>query len=615
MIKKSTRNFIIIFMVVTLAATFELMFIDFLAPLESKLSDKLMREYHSESQADKDIVIIDIDEYSIGKMSSVVGRFPWPRSVYAELIEALELQKAKAIVFDIIFSEPDLERPDADQYFIETAVKSPISYFPYIRGKQSKDREAIPLKEFGPQLGFSLVDENNSNVRSTLLLPFENISLTGRIGTINYSHDEDGVGRRYEVFNSVGGWHLPSLPAKVVSSLDKAIPNSKDILLNWRGPYPSYTHVSFYDFYEDISRVNKQRSMDEFKNKIVIIGVTAAGLHDLRVSPMSSLHPGVEIIATAIDNLKNNNSLVEVPALTKLLMTAFLMLIVLGVFKSHKHAVQRAGILVIFLSALLLAVNYYALGIDMLFSLLRAQVFLWVFFFTLALYEYYQERYKKQKSIALFSRFLDSRVVSKLVQQEQTLEGLRKGETRHITVLFSDICGFTPLSEKHSAETIVSLLNQYFSKQVDVVFKHEGTLDKFIGDAIMAFWGAPEDDENQTVKAVAAALDMIDAVKVFREECSEIVDDFDIGIGIHTGDAVVGLIGSDNRLDYTAIGDTVNIASRVEGKTRGVANILVTEDVVANCGNQFDFVDRGYYTLKGKSEDIHLFEPKRLNIK
>lgn len=613
MFKQSARHHILIFLAVVVAATVEFVFVDLLLPLERKFSDKLVREYYSVPVADKDIVIIDIDEYSIGQMSSIVGRYPWPRSVYAEVIESLQQQQAKAVVFDILLTEPDLERPDADQYFIDTAVNSPITYFPYIRGTESDSEQAIPLNQFGSQLGFKLVNKAKSDVKATLLLPFENIALSGRIGTINYNRDEDGVGRRYDIYYPLGGWQLPSLPARVASSLGYPVPGKRSILLNWRGPYPAFQRVSFYDLYEDISRQNKKRPVNEFKDKIVVLGVTAAGLHDLRVTPISSLHPGVEIVATAIDNLKNNNYLTEVPIVTRLIITVVLTGLVLMIFIQQKQSIRRAGILLIILSFTLVAINYYALITDTLFSLLRVQIFLWLFFLLAGIYEYYQERRKKQQSIAMFSRFLDGRVVQHLVQQEQALDGLRKGETRQITVLFSDICGFTPLSEKHSAETIVSLLNQYFSKQVEVVFRHGGTLDKFIGDAIMAFWGAPVDDDRQTIRAVAAALDMIDALHEFREECGEIVKDFDIGIGIHTGDAVVGLIGSDNRLDYTAIGDTVNLASRVEGKTRGVANILVTEDVKQICGQEFDFIDKGYYKVKGKSAEVRLYEPKRIN--
>jgi Adenylate cyclase, family 3 (some proteins contain HAMP domain) len=159
----------------------------------------------------------------------------------------------------------------------------------------------------------------------------------------------------------------------------------------------------------------------------------------------------------------------------------------------------------------------------------------------------------------------------------------------------------------------VDLLNRYFSRQVEVVFRHGGTLDKFIGDAIMAFWGAPAADDQQAEHAVACALEMVDTLLAFKQELGELGQTFDVGIGIHTGPAVVGFIGSEQRQDYTAIGDTVNLSSRIEGQTKGVARILVSSDTVVRCGNAFDFIDHGSYKVKGRTQEVQLFEPRRKN--
>jgi len=157
----------------------------------------------------------------------------------------------------------------------------------------------------------------------------------------------------------------------------------------------------------------------------------------------------------------------------------------------------------------------------------------------------------------------------------------------------------------------VDILNRYFSKQVAVLFRHQGTLDKFIGDAIMAVWGAPVDDPDHAKHAVAAALEMADTLLAFRDELGESGVNFDVGIGVHSGPAVVGLIGSDARREYTAIGDTVNLASRIEGLTKGVARILVSEDTRRMCGDAFEFIDRGAFKVKGRAQDVRLYEPKR----
>jgi adenylate cyclase len=203
-------------------------------------------------------------------------------------------------------------------------------------------------------------------------------------------------------------------------------------------------------------------------------------------------------------------------------------------------------------------------------------------------------------------------VVSGLVETGE-LSREQKPQAREITILFSDIRGFTTLSETRSPEAVVALLNRYFSRQVDVVFRHGGTLDKFIGDAIMAFWNAPGDVPDHADRAVATALEMCRQLDEFRAELLEAepeLGDFDVGIGLHTGPAVVGFLGSDTRMEYTAIGDTVNLGSRIEGTTKGVARVLVSESTRAACDpGRFRFEHRGQFHVKGREKPVDLYEP------
>jgi adenylate cyclase len=175
-----------------------------------------------------------------------------------------------------------------------------------------------------------------------------------------------------------------------------------------------------------------------------------------------------------------------------------------------------------------------------------------------------QEHLERRQAITLFSRFVDPKVVDKLIK-DKTLDIEKSSQQATLTVLFSDIRGFTTLSEQRSATQIVTLLNEYFARQLKIIFKHQGTLDKFIGDCIMEFFGAPVDNPTQALDAVNAALAMADELLAFRKTLPKALQSFDVGIGIHTGPAVVGMIGAQQRVDYTAIGDTVNLASRIEG--------------------------------------------------
>ena len=166
------------------------------------------------------------------------------------------------------------------------------------------------------------------------------------------------------------------------------------------------------------------------------------------------------------------------------------------------------------------------------------------------------------------------------------------------------------MSEEQPPQAIVDLLNRYFAHQVEVIYHHQGTLDKYMGDGIMAFWGAPTDQPKHALGAVMAARDMVVALEAFRKELGEAGEGFDIGIGIHTGEAVVGFIGSpEHRQDYTVIGDTVNTASRIEGQTRGLCRVLVSAATRKACGSELEFRDRGSAKLKGRTKEVRLYEP------
>ena len=555
-------------------------------------------------QSDR-VVIVDIDQKSLEELNDEAGSWPWPRSVHGELIEQIARQHPQAIAFDILFNEPDIFRPEHDEAFAEAVARHPQVW---LAMTLNSDGLGAVLSELPPAVGARPLGRPAPGARAPIMLPLvvAQFPAAMRGGLINFTPDSDGVGRHHALYGDRSGWRFPSLAARITAAAQRPLPRSGEMLLNWRS---GWRHISFSDLYRDGLREHPQRAPNEFTGKIVIIGTSAPGLMDFRVTPLGSTYPGVEILATALDNLARGDWLREVPRpATAPLALALIGLLAFGF--ARNIGAQRLLIALTALSLAVIGVSWLVLALDTFVPVFGALTFGWAYYLVATGIAYAQERARRLRTASMFMRFLDARVVAELIDQGE-FDYRKAAEARAVSVLFSDIRGFTALSEVTTPEAVVSLLNTYFSRQVGVIFAHAGTLDKFIGDAIMAFWGAPVAHPDHAARAVAAALEMSAALEELRGELGELGAELEIGIGIHSGSAVVGFIGSNDRLDYTAIGDTVNLASRVEGLTKGIARVLVTQATRDAAGDLFDWRDCGLHPVKGRELGVRLYEPLR----
>lgn len=607
-------GFVLLALIALLAI--ELAYAHVLETTELRLFDTFLRHHAPEYRPDPDIVVIDIDDASMSDMQDIAGLWAWPREVHADLLEALSEFQPRAVVFDIAFSEADRKRPKSDAA-LSTAMQPMSVYLPATRLPDDTHVRDVRLADVAQ--AFAVKQRGIAGAKATMQLPEAVNPKQWKLGLINAVDDADGVLRRYRTFLDVYGWRLPSLPARVVGDLGMPLPAEETFTLRWA--QGGRKHLSYGRLYRLLTEGRASLSAQDLasidaslRGKILVIGSSATSAFDHHVSPLGSRYVGVDILALAIDNLKNQHTVTRVSPIWVFLGGVLMLLIQMGLSRTRSHLVIL-GVGMLAISTLAIVYADWAVAHDHFLPVVTPLAFAWAFYIIIGVTAYLRERRKRGRAVALFQRFLNPAVVEGLVDRGETVESL-SGQTREITVLFSDIRGFTTLSESRKPQEIVDILNRYFDRQVEVVFRHGGTLDKFIGDCIMAFWGAPTDDPLQARHAVAAALEMQQVLLDFKQELlaeDASLGDFDIGIGVHTGPAVVGFIGAERKLDYTAIGDTVNLASRVEGLTKGVARILVTAETQAACGecDDIDFTACGAFAVKGRHTEVALFAPTR----
>jgi adenylate cyclase len=572
-----------------------------LVRMEVSARDLLMRARPAQQRSGQ-IAIVGIDDDSI---SWTGYRWPWPRAYLAKIVDRLNQAGAKVIALDLFLSEPDAD-PQGDLALAQAIAQANASAGVTNIFRSEKISGGMVLRTETEQIPLELYQKSFS-----------------RIGITPITLDEDAILRDVQVYDQLAGKTYIHWAFEMVS-LYQGVPepanfsetsvtfNGREIplikrrlLVNYSGPagsYPTYSASSVAE--GDIPA-------EAFKGKIVLIGATTPTLQDLWPTPYSTSDrtPGVEVVANAVDTILTGQYLSLAPPWVNLLET-LLMAVAAALILRLREPVRivagmAAGLMVFVASAFLLFVFQ---GFVLALVAPGVMLFLGVILPTMG--QAVSQELEKRRLRSLFGRFLSSEIIDQMVTSSD-LSALNK--RTNITVLFSDIRGFTTLSEKLLPEQVVALLNPYLEAMTEIIYRNGGTVDKYEGDAVMAFFGEPVAHPDHALRAARTALEMhlsLDGLRKHWHAKGILPADinFQIGIGLNSGPAFVGLLGSEQRINYTAIGDNVNLSARLQDLTKTYKwPILISEATYKQIKDEFDAQFVEVTVVKGKTEPVRMY--------
>ncbi|MCK5241940.1 adenylate/guanylate cyclase domain-containing protein [bacterium] len=610
-IKKVSKTKMAIIIALSVATLFSFMdYVGFGITYENKMLDLryMMKEFVGPSREDK-IIIVGIDDQT---MESLKVRWPWPRSVFAKAIDNLSKAGAQVIAFDLIFSEPsDEDVARQDKILGEAIIRSRA--WIVLGSKFYAKKTAVGTK-------------------TSYVAPIPKID-PGKthVGYVNYWHDKDGIVRHAALIRKHQGKLYQSFILKILSrfykikdpkviltnnlltygSMEIKVKRNADLMINYRGGPGSFTIVSFDNIMDD-EIFQGLLDTEMFKGKIVLIGPMFTEAQDDHATPLlrsSGLTSGVEIHANVLDTILQEKYFINSSSWLNILVF-YLLALSLALVCAHLRTWYSFLLLVASIFLYGGVASWLFVQFDLVIPMFTPMIMINVGTYVVVLAyllvtEERQSRYIK----GVFSRFVSPKVVDQLVKDPNAALKLG-GNQQNVTVLFSDVRGFTSMSEQIPPAQVVELLNEYFQTWTDIIFKHDGMVDKFIGDAVMAIFGTPVAHEDDPARAVRAALDMKQALEKLNNKWKgEGRRTIKIGVGLNTGEAIVGNMGSQQAMGYTAIGDTVNVASRLESKTKDLgAFFLISESTYQAVKDIVEVKEHAGIMLKGKAEALSVYE-------
>ena len=627
-----------------------------LQTIELKTYDWRLTQTARPDEARKDIALVEIDEYSLRNLQPYAGRWPWPRVVHSMLVDYLARAPAKLVAYDVNFAEADTRRgfdfgggtmsgAESDQALVDSvkAAGNVILLADATYNAQAGESSGLPAT------GFTF-DAPGAVERRVIYPPFPALAPAGvALGHNFFVLDPDGPLRHTVPFARAQSTLIPSLglaaavraagiaPRDVRIEDGRLIVGDRRLPLEWRrvrsadgseryqwglihfrGPAllddlqrRTYQTYSFFDLVAAEQEILNHRkpAVDPalFRDRMVFVGTTASGLFDVFETPFANGRmPGINIHAAVADDVLSGRSIEQARAAVRV-TTVVAMAVLIGLVAAILPAWWAAAAAAIAIALFAwVATRAFAGGywLNMTQPVLAASFAL----FGGVAYQYFVEGREKRQMKKLFGQYVSRDVFAQLVADPSRAR--LGGHRRQMTVLFSDIRGFTTLTERGEPEAIVAMLNEYFTRMVAIVFRHKGTIDKFVGDMVMALFGAPLDDAGHAGHAVEAALDMVDALHELNARWqAEGREPLDIGIGINTGPMIAGNIGSEAIMSYTVIGDAVNLGSRLESLNKEYGTrIIISETTRAALDGRYLIRPLGEVVVKGKTEPVAIFE-------
>jgi adenylate cyclase len=608
---------------------------------EFLLYDAKAKLFRSDKMPPITIKTILVDEASLKALEDVAGRWPWPRAIWADLLEFLSLGGAKAVLFDVLFTERYDEKNDRALAAATRTSRNVYHSMMITRAEPDPGKKGAvgfgkPLPpDFASRFavkkltgGAAVKPGRENNEYALPIGPLHTVSKG--VAVVEFPPDSDGVLRRTKPLREYQGKYFPVLglapfigdTSAVVLREGSLSINDRTIPLDRDGNY----FINMYDvknvapfsmsgIFASLQKIKQGEVEDlvvnpgEFKDAIVFVGSSAAATHDVKTTPLGQNVPGVIFHVALASNYLLNDFLTPPDrrlTLFSALLGAFLSSLV--IFFSKRFFIRAAFpvlLLSVYAGLVLYAFtsNVLVEAVPFVFSTVSSS-FLSFGYLT------FTEGAEKRRVSHLFTQYVSKDVLNEVLHNYKEYVKSSAGQKVELTVLFSDIRSFTTMSETTPPEKIVEMLNVHFTAMADIILKHNGTIDKYIGDAIMAFWGAPVRTNNHAEQAVLAGIEMLEALKEVNKTLSErgFLHEVKIGVGINTGVATIGNIGSELKKNYTVVGDTVNLASRLESITKEHKTPLIfSEYTYEKIKDKIDCTLIGNVKVKGREQAVSIY--------